>query len=124
MPHKSFCWIAEVWLNTRSGKDDINKYIHGSSFQGLNMLAYTLFFYFYSLMGDEISYLFKPSYIDNNNKFFNLTEEELKELDDLATLMLDPNKNFDELRNLFNNNKKLRIVNTPLISDKEHLELD
>lgn len=124
MPHKSFCWIAEVWLNTRSGKDDINKYIHGSSFQVLNMLAYTLFFDFHALMGDEISYLFKPSYIDNNNKFFNLTEEELKELDDLATLMLDPNKNFDELRNLFNNNKKLRIVNTPLISDKEHLELE
>lgn len=88
------------------------------------MLAYTLFFDFHALMGDEISYLFKPSYIDNNNKFFNLTEEELKELDDLATLMLDPNKNFDELRNLFNNNKKLRIVNTPLISDKEHLELE
>ena len=124
MPQKKFCWIAEVWLNVRSGKDDINKYIHGSSFQGLNMLAYTLFFDFHALMGDEISYLFKPSYIDDDNEFFSLTKEELKKLDNLATLMLNPNKNFAELRYLFNNEKKFRILNTPLISDKEHLEME
>lgn len=124
MPHNSFAWIAEVWLNVRSGKDDINKYVHGSSFQGLNMLAYTLFFDFHALMGDEISYLFMPSYIDDDNEFFNLTKEDLKDLDDLATLMLNPNKNFDELRYLFYNDKKLRVLNTPLISDKEHLELE
>lgn len=124
MPHKNFSWIAEVWLNVRSGKDDINKYVHGSSFQGLNMLAYTLFFDFHALMGDEISYLFKPTYLDDDNEFFNLTKEELKELDDLATLMLDPNKNFDELRYIFDNNKRFRVLNTPLISDKEHLELE
>ena len=120
----TFSWIAEVWLNVRSGKDDINKYVHGSSFQGLNMLAYTLFFDFHALMGDEISYLFKPTYLDDDNEFFNLTKEELKELDDLATLMLDPNKNFDELRYIFDNNKRFRVLNTPLISDKEHLELE
>ena len=38
--------------------------------------------------------------------------------------MLDPNKNFDELRYLFYNDKKFRILNTPLISDNEHLELE
>ena len=124
MPHKNFSWIAEVWLNVRSGKDDINKYIHGSSFQGLNMLAYSLFFDFHALMGDEISYLFMPSYIDDDNEFFNLTKEDLKDLDDLATLMLEPNKNFDELRYLFYNDKKFRILNTPLISDNEHLEIE
>ena len=73
---------------------------------------------------DEISYLFKPSYIDDDNEFFNLTKEDLKDLDDLATLMLDPNKNFDELRYLFYNDKKFRILNTPLISDSEHIELE
>ena len=56
------------------------------------MLAYTLFFDFHALMGDEISYLFMPSYIDDDNEFFNLTKEDLKDLDDHATLMLDPNK--------------------------------
>ena len=38
--------------------------------------------------------------------------------------MLNPNKNFAELRYLFNNEKKFRILNTPLISDKEHLEME
>lgn len=126
-------WIIEYyskeqnrWItcdpDTNSGKDDINKYVHGSSFQGLNMLAYTLFFDFHALMGDELSYLFMPSYIDDD-EFFSLTPKDLKELDDLASLMLDPNKNFDDLRYLFYNDKKFRIINTPLISDKEHLEL-
>ncbi len=128
-------WIIEYynkdenrWItcdpDPNSGKDDINKYIHGSSFQGLNMLAYSLFFDFHALMGDEISYLFMPSYIDDDNEFFNLTKEDLKDLDDLATLMLEPNKNFDELRYLFYNDKKFRILNTPLISDNEHLEIE
>lgn len=123
MAHEDFAWAAEIWLNVRSGKDDIKKYIHGSSFQGLNMLAYSLFFDFHALMNDEISYLFMPSFIDEDNEFFSLTTEELKELDDLATLMLDPNKNFDTLRYIFYTNKRFRILNTPLLSDKEHLEL-
>lgn len=124
MNKNDFGWIAKIWLDVRSGKDDINKYIHGSSFQGLNMLAYSLFFDFHALMNDEISYLFMPSYIDDDNEFFTLTTNELKELDDLATLMLDPNKNFDTLRYLFYTDKKFRILNTPLISDKEHLEIE
>lgn len=122
MSHDNFSWIAEVWLNVRRGKEDINKYIHGTSFKGLNMLAYTLFFDFHALMNDEISYLFMPSYIDNEDEFFSLSADDLKDLDDLATLMLDPNKNFDSLRYLFYNDKKFRILNTPLLSDKEHYE--
>lgn len=124
MSHNDFGWIAEIWLDVRRGKDDINKYIHGSTFQGLNMLAYSLFFDFHALMGNEISYLFMLSYIDDDSEFFSLSTEDLKELDDLATLMLDPNKNFDTLRYLFFNNKRFRILNTPLLSDKEHLELE
>ena len=124
MNKKDFGWIAKMWLDVRSGKEDINKFIHGSASQGLNILAYTLFFDFHALMNDEISYLFMPSYIDDDREFSNLTTEELKELDDLATLMLEPDKNFDTLRYIFFTEKKFRILNTPLISDKEHIEFD
>ena len=124
MNKKDFGWIAKIWLDVRSGKEDINKFIHGSASQGLNILAYTLFFDFHALMNDEISYLFMPSYIDDDSEFFNLTTKELKELDDLATLMLEPDKNFDTLRYIFFTEKKFRILNTPLISDKEHIEFD
>lgn len=122
-PNKEFKWIAKVWLDVRKDYDDYRRYIHGSSYNGLNNLAYALFFDFHSLMNDEISYLFFPTMFDKKDEFNNLTEEELSRLDNLATLMLDPDKNFDELRYLFRNDKWLRIINTPLLSDQDHLEI-
>lgn len=122
-PHEEFAWVSEIWLSVRRGEKDVKNYIHGSSYNGLNDLAYALFFDFHSLMNDEISYLFKPTYFDSVNEFKNLTEEELEKLDHLATLMLDPDANFDELRYLFKNDKWLRIINTPLLGDSDHLEI-
>lgn len=123
MNYDDFGWIAKIWLDIRSGKDSVDKYIHGSRYQGLQMLARSLFYDFHALMNDEISYLFFPTYIDSDVEFFNLNSEELKELDDLATLMLDPDKNFSELLYIFKNSKKFRVLNTPLLSDDDHLEL-
>lgn len=123
LPNNEFKWIAQVWLNVRKNRDDYKRYIHGSHYNGLNNLAYALFFDFHSLMNDEISYLFFPTMFDKKDEFDNLTDEELSKLDNLATLMLDPDKNFDELRYLFRNDKWLRIINTPLLSDQDHLEI-
>lgn len=119
-----FFTAAQAWLNARSGKEDINKFVHGSSIKGLDMLGRSLFFDFHALMNDEISYLFAPPYIDEKTEFFRLNIDKLKELDDLASLMLNPDENFDELSYLFKNDKRFRAINTPLLSDKEHLELE
>ncbi len=124
MNREDFNWIPKIWLDVRKGKDKIDKYIHGSSYQGLPMLARTLFFDFHALMGNEMSYLFSPAYIDDDKEFFNLPPEELKELDDLALLMLDPDKNFSELLYIFNNDKKMRALNTPLLGAGDHQEVD
>lgn len=43
-----------------------------------------------------------------------LTEEEYEELDRLATLMLDPDKNFDELLQIWNSESKYRIMSGAL----------
>ena len=123
-PNKEFKWIAQVWLDVRCGKDDCKKYIHGSHLNGMDNLAYALFFDFHALMNDEISYLFFPTAIDSKDEFFNLGEEEVEKLDNLARLMLDPDENFDELRYLFRNDKWLRVINTPLLGDGDHLELE
>lgn len=88
------------------------------------MLARSLFYDFHSLMNDEISYLFFPSFIDEKEEFFKLGINELKEFDDLANLMLNPDENFDELRYLFNNDKRFRVINTPILGDRDHLELN
>ena len=121
---KKFYFAANAWLDVRRGKIDVNKFLHGSHIHGLSMLARTLFFDFHSLMLDEISYLFFPTYIDTVEESFNLSIEELKQLDDLAVLLLDVDTHFDELRYLFENDKKFRCINTPLTSDKDHLELE
>ncbi len=124
MPNERFDFVAKAWLDVRRGKQDIQHFRHGSKIKGLAMLARSLFYDFHALMNDEISYMFFPVYIDTDHKFDNLSEDDLKELDDLATLMLEPDKNFDELCYLFNHNKRFRCINTPLTSDDDHLELE
>lgn len=59
-------------------------------------------------MNDEIIFNYIPKYLLEKN--FVLTEEELSELDDLAELMLDPDKNFDALEKIWKENLKLRIM--------------
>lgn len=123
MPNDRFDFVAQVWLDVRQGKKDVAHYRHGSKITGMPMLARSLFYDFHALMNDEISYLFFPVFLSTDDKFNNLTEIELKELDDLATLMLDPDKNFHKLKDIFENNKKFRTINTPLLNDEDHLEL-
>ena len=53
-----------------------------------------------------------PKYIQD--KKFELSEEEYKELDDLAKLMLNPNENFSKLQEIWNNTHKFRIMSGAL----------
>ena len=65
-------------------------------------------------MNDEIIFLHLPKYIQDKN--FELSEDEYKELDELATLMLDVDSNFEELLNIWNNKSKFRIISGALNS--------
>ena len=75
---------------------------------GLPAAIRALFYDFHSLMNDEIIFDFVPRYILEKN--FNLTEYELKELDELANLMIEPDNNFNKLYEIWNNNLKFRIM--------------
>ena len=123
MPNERFDFVAKAWLDVRNGRQSIEYFRHGSKTKGLAMLARSLFYDFHALMNDEISYLFFPVFLSSDEKFNNLTEEELKDLDELAFLMLNPDENFKKLRKIFNNNKKYRVINTPLLKDDDHIEL-
>lgn len=118
-----FTYCAEAWLNVRNGKYDSDYYIHGANETGLGMLARSLFFDFHALMNDEISYRFFPPFISNDSKFDRLTDVELSDLDKLAILMLEPDKNFYKLKKIFDSNKKYRVLDSPLVNDNNHLEL-
>ena len=123
LPDDRFDFVAQVWLDVRNGKQDVNYFRHGSKIQGMAMLARSLFYDFHALMNDEISYLFFPTFLSTDDKFNSLSKDELQELDNLATLMLNPDDNFNKLKNIFDNNKKYRVINTPLLSDEDHTEL-
>lgn len=81
----------------------------------LKAVIRAIFYDFHALMNDEISYKFQPCYIDG--KFDILTENDLIEIDDLAKLMLKPDRNFKKLISIWNSNRKYRILNSPLVGD-------
>ena len=65
-------------------------------------------------MNDEIIFLHLPKYIQDKN--FELSEEEYIELDNLAELLLEPDKNFDKILDIWNNVSKFRIMSGALNS--------
>lgn len=73
-----------------------------------NDFAIIEFMDFHCLMNNEIIFLHQPEYLVF--KDFKLSEDELKELDSLAELLLEPDKNFDAIRNVWERETKFRIL--------------
>ena len=115
IPTEKFDWAADTWLKIRENKVDSSKFIYAGGEQSLKASIRAVFYDFHSLMNNEISYLFQPAFIDR--KFDKLSEDDFKEIDSLANLMIDPDKNFNDLYEIWNNNKKFRILNSPLVGD-------
>ena len=59
-------------------------------------------------MNDEIIFLHIPKYIKDKN--FELSESEYLELDRLAELLLNPDGNFDKIKNIWETETKYRIM--------------
>ncbi len=114
IPRDKFIFGAEAYLGIRNNKYQTNEIYYTSepATLGLKASLRCLFYDFHSLMNDEIIFLHLPKYIQDKN--FQLTENEYKELDKLAILMLDPDKNFDELIQIWNNESKYRIMSGAL----------
>lgn len=119
IPDEKFDLAANTWLGIREGKLHANNFINASGFTGLLPVLWAVFYDFHSLMNNEILYTQMPRYI--HSKFDQLTEKDFEEIDELAQLMLDPDKNFDELIQIWNTKKKFRILNSPLIGDNDHV---
>jgi len=118
MPENKFDWAADTWLGIRTGKLDANNFRNADGSVGLMPVLWAIFYDFHSLMNNEILYNLLPSYI--YFKFDKLIEKDFEEIDELAKLMLEPDKNFVELVKIWNTKKKFRILNGPLIGDSDH----
>lgn len=113
IPDDQFYWIAQLWLDVRSGKLDGNNYILLDGSKSLKALAKIMMYDFHALMNDEVNYHFIPYFIDNNR--LEIDEGIAKEIDGLAELMVNPDENFKELVNVWETNRKFRVLNAPLI---------
>ena len=110
IPRDKFIFGAEAYLGMRNNKYKEKEFHYASSPPtfGLKATIHALFYDFHCLMNDEIIFLHLPKYIKDKN--FILAKEEYEELDALATLMLDPDQNFDKLQEIWNEKIKFRIL--------------
>lgn len=110
VPFEKFLFGAETWLGLRNGKHKEESIVYASEpvTTGLKAAIRGLFYDFHALMNNEIIFLHMPKYI--LEKDYDLSEEELKELDELAVLMLKPNDNFEKLQEIWQTNTKFRIL--------------
>lgn len=120
VPKDKFIPAPNLWLAYRHNNFDINKLGHAYYGCGEEKICETLltaiFYDFHCLMNNEVIYLHYPKYLRDRN--FSLSEEELEEIDNLATLMLDPCANFNKLLSVWQNNPKFRILSGGTISYK------
>lgn len=114
IPRDKFLFGAEAYLGMRNKrfKDEEIYYASDPATLGLKASLRGLFYDFHSLMNDEIIFLHLPKYIQNKN--FELSEEEYIELDELATLMLNPDSNFDKIKKIWDTKPKFRIMSGAL----------
>jgi hypothetical protein len=118
IPRDRFDWAAESWLKIRRGQTNGDRFVYAGGLKGIEAAVRAVIYDFHSLMNDEISYRFMPKYLDG--KVSDLSEPELAEIDDLAELMTDPDEHFHELKDVWDNTRKFRIMNAPLIGDADH----
>ena len=109
-----FIFGAEAYIGMRNNKYKTDEIYYASNPATLGLKASLrgLFYDFHCLMNDEIIFLHLPKYIQD--KKLELTEEEYKELDNLATLLLNPNENFEKILEIWNNEPKFRIMSGAL----------
>lgn len=121
IPKNKFDFAANTWLGLRKKILDPGNFVYAGGETGLRAAIRAVFYDFHSLMNNEISYLFQPNFIAN--KFDRLTEDDFAEIDELAELMLSPDENFSQLQEMWDSNKRFRLLNTPLIGDQNHDEI-
>jgi hypothetical protein len=120
IPEDKFDWSARAWINIRRGFVNGNRFIYADSKRtnSLEAVLIYLFYDFHAIMNNELTFSFRPYYFDH--KFEQLSKSDFEEIDNLAKLMLAPDDNYEELLHLWNNKKKYRIINSPLVGESDN----
>lgn len=107
-----FYTAADAWKMYRKDAGFVSKLIYGADEATAEDILKYLFLDFFAVMNMEYNYTFKPIALD---KPINaLTKAELKEIDTLAELMSDIDKNFDKIQKLYQT-PRYRMLTSPLV---------
>ncbi len=106
LPRRKFVTASEAWLGLR--KNTLNKKLDVFSLNPLEGVCEYLFMDFHALMNNEIFYSYQPLYLRDGIQ--TLKERELGELDYLAKLLAEPDKNMEQLEQLLDENEKLSVL--------------
>lgn len=115
IPKNEFFTSADAWLKLRNNSMPAKiKLVDAGGYTGLKAAWLQLMNDFNSLMNNEKSFLFQPVYMYDckNNHYYirDFTDNELIELDNLATLMLDCDNNLEKLYKIYKENPKFKIM--------------
>lgn len=106
LPRRKFVTASEAWLGLR--KHTLNKKLDLFSPNPLEGVCEYLFMDFHALMNNEIFYSHQPLYLRNGIQALN--ENELCELDHLAELLEEPDKNRAQLEQLWASNENFSVL--------------
>ncbi|HRH23138.1 MAG TPA: transglutaminase domain-containing protein [Candidatus Magasanikbacteria bacterium] len=109
-----FDFPAQTWLAIRKKKINPKRFYNAGGVYGAVTVLWALFYDLHSLMNSEIYYKHLPR-MSRLPNFRKLTESELKKIDHLAKLMLDPDTNFNELQRIYSTNKEYRLLTGGLL---------
>lgn len=112
-----FYTAAEMWQMYRENPMVLDSLQYGSEVSRPEEIIKYLFLDFWAVMNMEYNYNFRPLIFDKKiEEFSNL---ELKEIDNLALIMKDVDKNHNKLKKLFNTPKH-RMVSSPLVGKENY----
>lgn len=114
LPVGAFDFPGKAWLDVRSGNRSADDFYNAGGERGLVVVAWSLFYDFHSLMNHENIYLHIPNMVRVNN-FPTLAGPQLKEIDELAELMIDPDENFVEIKELYETKREFRLLGGGLL---------
>lgn len=106
LPRRKFVTAAEAWIGLR--KNTLTKKLDVFSPNSLEGVCEYLFMDFHALMNNEIFYSYQPLYLRGG--IHTLSESELHELDYLAELLLEPDKNMEQIEHLWTTNDKFSTL--------------
>lgn len=117
LPRERFCFAADGWIALRRGEMEESKirYMDAKGTCGLDAALIGLMYDLHALMNHEVFYTFRPIALKKGAQ--DLSGKMLDRLDRLANVMSDPDENFTELMNIWENEREFRLLTSPFNED-------